>query len=82
MICEPGKTADSPRDVTSKDPDLASASDWMEQVFNQSEASATQIWVVTRHQYGISAVVLQTRRWCREMSAVFADYDMYNRAQS
>ena len=40
--------------------------------------STTQIWAVTRHQYGISASVLQTsiwrgnRWWRREMSAVFS----------
>ena len=32
---------------------------WMKQIFNQSEA-LTQIWVGTRHQYGISALVFQT----------------------
>ena len=31
----------------------------MKQIFNQSEA-LPQIWVVTRHQYGISALVFQT----------------------
>ena len=34
--------------------DLGSASDWP--YFNQSEA-IPRIWVVTRHQYGISAIV-------------------------
>ena len=46
--------------------------------FSQSEVT-TQIWVVTRHQYGISALVSQTsfrgnQRWRREMSAVFLGY--------
>ena len=36
--------------------DLGSASDWP--CFNQSEA-IPRIWVVTRHQYGISAIVFQ-----------------------
>ena len=31
----------------------------MKQIFNQSEA-LPQIWVVTRHQYGISALAFQT----------------------
>ena len=43
-------------------PDLGSASDWLEIWFIQSEAlpRTTQIRVVTRHQYGISALVPQT----------------------
>ena len=60
-------------------PDLGSASDWSCRVGNliQPIRSSTQIWVVTRHQYGISAHVAQTsfsgetRWWRREMSAVF-----------
>ena len=43
-------------------PDLGSASDWSCRVGNliQPIRSTTQIWVVTRHQYGISALVFQT----------------------
>ena len=43
-------------------PDLGSASDWSCHVGNliQPIRSTTQIWVVTRHQYGISALVSQT----------------------
>ena len=43
-------------------PDLGSASDWSCRVGNliQPIRSTTQIWVVTRHQYGISALVPQT----------------------
>ena len=43
-------------------PDLGSASDWSGRVGNliQPIRSTTQIWVVTRHQYGISALVPQT----------------------
>ena len=43
-------------------PDLGSASDWSCRVGNliQPIRSTTQIWVVTRHQYGISALVSQT----------------------
>ena len=42
--------------------DLGSASDWSCHLGNliQSIRSTTQIWVVTRHQYGISALVSQT----------------------
>ena len=43
-------------------PDLASASDWSCRVGNliQPIRSTTQIWVVTPHKYGISALVSQT----------------------
>ena len=43
-------------------PELGSAFDWSYRGGNmiQSIRSTTQIWVVTRHQYGISALVPQT----------------------
>ena len=43
-------------------PDLSNASDWSCRVGNliQPIRGTTQIWVVTRHQYGISALVSQT----------------------
>ena len=43
-------------------PDLSSASDWLNQIYHAARPirSTTQIWVVTRHQYGISALVSQT----------------------
>ena len=43
-------------------PDLGSASDWLNQISHAARpiTSTTQIWVVTRHQYGISALVSQT----------------------
>ena len=42
--------------------DLGSASDWLNQIFHAARPirSTTRIWVVTRHQYGISALVSQT----------------------
>ena len=42
--------------------DLDSASDWLRQICFAARPikSTTQIWVVTRHQYGISEVVSQT----------------------
>ena len=40
-------------------PDLGGASDWLKENFKPIR-STTQIWVVTRHQYGISALVSQT----------------------
>ena len=43
-------------------PDLGSASDWLNQISHAARPirSTTQIWVVNRHQYGISALVSQT----------------------
>ena len=48
--------------VTCHYPDMGSASDWSCSVGNliQPIRSTTQIWVLTRHQYGISALVSQT----------------------
>ena len=42
-------------------PDLGSASNWLKQISHAARPirSTTQIWVVTRHQYGISALVSQ-----------------------
>ena len=42
--------------------DLGGASDWLKQIFHAARPirSSTQLWVVTRHQYGISALVSQT----------------------
>ena len=42
--------------------DLVSAPDWLKQISHEARPirSTTQIWVVTRHQYGISAIVSQT----------------------
>ena len=43
-------------------PDLGSASDWLKQISHAARPirSTSQMWVVTRHQYGISALVSQT----------------------
>ena len=43
-------------------PDLGSASDWLNQISHTARPirSTTQVWIVTRHQYGISALVSQT----------------------
>ena len=43
-------------------PDLDSASDWLNQISHAARpfSSSIQIWVVTRHQYGISALVFRT----------------------
>ena len=41
---------------------IGSASDWLRQIFNAAwpMRGSSQIWVVTRHWYGISALVSQT----------------------
>ena len=60
-------------------PDLGSASDWSCRVGNliQPIRSTTQIWVVTRHQYGISALVSQTSfRW--ETSGGVSKYRLFS----
>ena len=67
--------------------DLGSASGWSCGVGNlfQPIRSTTQIWIVTRLQYGISALLSQTSfrrgdQWCRRgMWAVFSGY---SRAES
>ena len=43
-------------------PDLGSVSDWLKQISRAARPirNATQIWLVTRHQHGISALVSQT----------------------
>ena len=47
--------------------------------FSQSEASATQIWVVTHHQYGISALISQTL-FCGESSYGVVKYQLFSQA--
>ena len=48
--------------MTCRYPDLGSASDWLNQIFQAARPirSTTQFRVVTRHQYGIFAFVSQT----------------------
>ena len=43
-------------------PDLGSTSDWLKQISLATRPirNTTQIWVVTRHQHGISALISQT----------------------
>ena len=40
--------------------ELGSVFDWLKQIFNHAIRSTTQIWVVKRHQNGISALISQT----------------------
>ena len=61
--------------MTRHHPDLVSAPDWLKQISGATRPtrSTTQIWVVTRHQYGISALVSQTS-FRREISGGVAKY--------
>jgi len=62
-------------------PDLDSASDWSYRVGNllQPIRSSTWIWVVTRHQHGISVLISQTSfRW--ETSGGVAKCGLFSRA--
>ena len=56
-------------------PDLGRASDWLKQISQAARKSSTQIWIVTRHQYEISALISQTsfRGETSEMWAVLSD---------
>ena len=47
--------------MTHHNPDLGSASDWLKQISQVARPirSTSQIWVVTHHQYGISALISQ-----------------------
>ena len=57
-------------------PDLGSASDWLNQISHAARPirSTTQIWVVTRYQYGISQTSFRggNQGWRRRMTAVFS----------
>ena len=62
-------------------PDLGSASDWLKRAGTsfQPIRSTTHIWVVTRHQYGISALVTQTS-FCEGSSGDLAKRRLFSQA--
>ena len=62
-------------------PDLISVSDWLKQISISAQPirSTTQIWIVTRHQYGISALVPQTL-FRGETSACVAKCQLFSQA--
>ena len=62
-------------------PDLGSASDWLKRVGTsfQPIRSTTKIWVVMRHQYGISALVTQTS-FCEGSSGDLAKCRLFSQA--
>ena len=59
-----------------------SASDWLNQISHAARPirSTTQIWVVTRHQYGISTLVSQTS-FVRETSDTVAKCRLFSRGK-
>ena len=68
--------------MTRRYSDLGSASDWFKQISRAARPvrSTTQIWLVTRHQYWISALVSPKRgkQWWRcEMSAWLLRLEFY-----
>ena len=69
--------------MTNHYPDLNSAFDWLKQVSQAARPirSTTQIWVVTRHQYGISALVSQTSIRGETAGAV-AKYRLFSQANA
>ena len=62
-------------------PDQSSASDWLKQISQTARPirSTTLIWVVTRHQYGISALVSRTT-FQREASGGIAKCRLFSQA--
>ena len=63
-------------------PDLGSASDWLKRAGTsfQPIRSTTKIWVVTRHQYGISALVTQTS-FCEGSNGNLAKRQLFSQAK-
>ena len=64
-------------------PDLGSASDWLKHAGTsfQPIRSTTKIWVVMRHQYGISALVTQTS-FCEGSSGELAKCRLFSQANN
>ena len=64
-------------------PDLGNASDWLKPISLTTRPirSTTQIWVVMRHQYGISAVVAQTS-FRGKTSGGMAQCQLFSRAKN
>ena len=67
--------------MTRQYPDLGSPSDWLNPIFQAARPirSTTQFWLVTRHQYGISALVSQTS-FGRETSGSLAKCRVFSQA--
>ena len=63
--------------------DLASASNWLNQISHAEQPirSTTQIWVVTVHQYGISALVSQMS-FGRETNGSVAKCRLFSQANT
>ena len=77
--CPSKSENESRKAMTCQDADLGSGSDWLcrKGKLLQPIRRPTHIWVVTRHQCGISArpsgAILQGNQWwCRQMSSAFS----------
>ena len=68
--------------MTCNYPDLGSTSDWLKQISLVARpiGSTTQIWIVTRHQYEISALVPQTSSCAGEISGGVAKCGLFSQA--
>ena len=62
-------------------PDQGSASDWLNHISHAARPirSTTQVWVVTRHQYGISRLIPQTS-FRGETSGGLPKYQLFSQA--
>ena len=60
-------------------PDMGSTSDLLNQISHSARPirSTTQIWVVTRHQYGVSALVSQKLIWRGNQTKTWPDITSY-----
>ena len=71
--------------MTRNYPDLGSTSDWWNQISHAARPirGTTQIWVVTRHQYGTSALVSQTSFGGKTSGSVaVARYRLFSQARA
>ena len=78
------ETADLPTSFDVKySGDLRSASDWLNQISHATRPikSTTQTWVVTRHHYGISALVSQ-KSFGGETSGSVAKCRLFSQAKT
>ena len=70
--------------MTSHYPDLGSASDWLNHISHAALPirCSTQIWVVTRHQYGTVSALVSRTSFGGETSGGVAKYRLFSQAVS
>ena len=63
-------------------PDLGSTFDWLKQISHVAQPirGTTQIWIVTHHQYGISALICSRMSFCRETRGGAAKCQLFSQA--